>query len=53
MGARIFKIIIFIIGGVVLVVLGLALTLWIQSPGTAEPITDAQWENNRRQYFCS
>ena len=41
MGARIFKIIIFIIGGVFLVVLGLALTLWIKSPGIAEPITDA------------
>ena len=41
MGARIFKIIIFIIGGVVLVVLGLALILWIKSPGIAEPITDA------------
>ena len=41
MGKKIFKIVIFIIGGVVLVVLGLALTLWIKSPGTAEPITDA------------
>jgi len=41
MGARIFKIIIFIIGGVVLVALLLALILWIKSPGIAEPITDA------------
>jgi pimeloyl-ACP methyl ester carboxylesterase len=41
MAARIFKIIIFIIGGVVLVALVLALILWIKSPGVAEPITDA------------
>ena len=41
MGVKIFKIIIFIVSGVVLIVLGLALTLWIKSPGIAEPITDA------------
>jgi len=41
MVSRIFKIILFIIGSVVLVALVVALILWIKSPGIAEPITDA------------
>jgi pimeloyl-ACP methyl ester carboxylesterase len=41
MGARIFKITIFIISAMLLVALVLVLILWIKSPGRAEPITDA------------
>jgi pimeloyl-ACP methyl ester carboxylesterase len=66
MGARIFKITIVIIGGLVLVVLVLALILWIKSPGIAEPITDANGKTidgsisviekmmigGQEQYFC-
>jgi pimeloyl-ACP methyl ester carboxylesterase len=40
MRRKVVKIVLYIIGGILLIFLGLALTLWINSPGKAEPITD-------------
>ncbi len=35
-----FKILLYIVGGLLVIILGLAVTLWIKSPGKADPITD-------------
>ena len=37
---KLLKVLLYIVGGLLLIVLGLAATLWIKSPGKAEPITD-------------
>ena len=38
------KALLYIVGGVLLIILGLSVTLWIKSPGKAEPITDLNGE---------
>ena len=42
--SRILKWLMFIIGGVLILVLVVLCVLWIKSPGTAEPITDTNGE---------
>ncbi|MCD4731951.1 MAG: alpha/beta hydrolase [Bacteroidales bacterium] len=37
---KLFKVFLYIIGVLLLIILGLVVTLWIKSPGTADPITD-------------
>ncbi len=37
---KILKVFLYIVGGLLLIILGLAVTLWINSPGKADPITD-------------
>lgn len=41
---KITKVILYIVGGLLLIILGLAVTLWIKSPGKADPITDINGE---------
>ena len=38
---KFFKILLYIIGGLVLIILILAVTMWIKSPGKSDPITDS------------
>ena len=44
MKSRILKMLMFIIGGILILILLLVGILWIKSPGTAQPITDANGE---------
>ena len=41
MKKKIFKVFLYIVGGLFVILLVLAATLWIKSPGKADPITDA------------
>jgi len=41
MKKKILRVFLFVAGGLLAVILGLLVTLWIKSPGTADPITDS------------
>ncbi len=41
---KIINVLLYIVGGILVIILGLAVTLWIKSPGTTDPITDANGE---------
>jgi pimeloyl-ACP methyl ester carboxylesterase len=41
---KIVKVLLFIVGGLMVIILSLAVILWIKSPGTADPITDLKGE---------
>jgi pimeloyl-ACP methyl ester carboxylesterase len=41
MARKVFKIMLFIVGGLLFILLALILVVWIKSPGKAQPITDA------------